>query len=45
VIAIKGTVAWDFDWLKVMLLDWSVPGEEQLVVFKILKCSFDFNKR
>ncbi len=39
---IKGTVAWDLYWLKVMLLDRSVPGEEPLVVFKILKWSFDF---
>ncbi len=41
-VVVKGTVAWDLDWLKVMLLDRSVPGEEPLVAFKILKCSFNF---
>ncbi len=30
----KGNVAWDWDWLKVMLLDWTVLEEEPLVVFK-----------
>jgi hypothetical protein len=39
---VKGTVTWDLDWLKVMLLDGSVPEEEPLVVFKILKCFFNF---
>ncbi len=38
----KGTAAWDLDWLKVMLLDRSILGEEPLMVFKILKWSFDF---
>jgi hypothetical protein len=31
---IKRTVAWDFDWLKVMLQDRPVLGEEQLVGLK-----------
>jgi hypothetical protein len=40
----KGNVAWDWDWLKVMLLDWTVIEEEPLVVFKTFKCSFAFLK-
>jgi hypothetical protein len=40
-VGLKG-LSHERDWLKVMLLDRSVPGEELLVVFKILKWSFDF---
>jgi hypothetical protein len=39
---VKETVTWDLDWLKVMLMDRAVPGEEPLVVYKIFKCSFEF---
>ncbi len=39
---IKGTVAWDWDGLKVIILDGSVLEEEPLVVFKIFKCFFEF---
>jgi hypothetical protein len=35
-IVFKGTVAWDWDGLKVIILDGSVLREEPLVVYKIL---------
>ncbi len=38
----KGTVAWDWDGLKVIILDRSVLEEEPLVVFKFFKCFFEF---
>jgi hypothetical protein len=38
----KETVAWDWDGLKVIILDRSPLVEEPLVVFKIFKCSFEF---
>ncbi len=39
---LKGAVAWDWDRLEFMLLEKSVLGKEPLVVFKIVKFSFDF---
>jgi hypothetical protein len=37
---LKGTVAWDWDGLKMIKLDRSALGLEPLVVFNIFKCSF-----
>ncbi len=43
-ISFKGTVTWDWDLLKFMLLDRSVLEEEPLVVFKIYTCSYKFKE-